>query len=111
MTVDAPKKRWTGDRLDGLETKVDDGFAQVGKRFEKVDARFEKVEGKIESAVKELRGEMNERFDKVDAKLVTLDAKFDKKFDRLTYYIWGLGAGIITTLIASLAALIGPHVL
>ena len=75
MTVDAPKRICSGDRLDGLEKKVDDGFAQV-------DKRFEKVEGKID----------------------TLDAKFDKKFDRLTYCI-------ITTLIASLAALIGPHVL
>jgi hypothetical protein len=69
------------------------------------------LRGEIADLGRELRREMGERFDKVDSKFATLDAKFDKKFDRLTYYIWGLGAGIITTLIASLAALIGPNVL
>jgi tetrahydromethanopterin S-methyltransferase subunit G len=96
MDVVAPKKRWTGDRLDGLEKKVDEGFAQVGKRFEKVDEQFEEVD---------------KRFDLVDAKFDTLEAKFDKKFDRLTYCILGSAAGIITTLIGIFAALIGPNVL
>ncbi len=48
MTVDAPKKIWTGDRLDGLEQKVDKGFAQVDKQFEKVDARFSHLDKKID---------------------------------------------------------------
>ena len=48
MTVDAPKKRWTGDRLDGLERKVDDGFAQIDKQFEKVEARFSHLDKKID---------------------------------------------------------------
>ena len=49
MTVVAPKqKRWTGERLDGLEQKVDDGFAQVDARFEKVDERFDRLDRKID---------------------------------------------------------------
>jgi tetrahydromethanopterin S-methyltransferase subunit G len=129
MAVDAPKRIWSGDRLDGLEEKVDDGFAQVDKRFEKVDeqfkevdkrfdkvdAGFEKVEGKIESSVKELRGEMgelgkglregmNERFDKVDTKFNTLEAKFDKKFD------WLIGI-LLVSVLGILGALIGPNAL
>jgi hypothetical protein len=91
------ERKWTDDRIDDLDGKVDSSL-------EKVDKRFDKVEEKIEGGIKELRGEMNARFD-------TLDAKFDKKFDRLTYYIWGLGAGVITTLIASLAAVLGPAAL
>jgi tetrahydromethanopterin S-methyltransferase subunit G len=85
MTVAPSKKIWTGDRLDGLEKKVDDGFAQVDERFKQVDKRFEMVEGKIEG----------------------LDSKFDTKFDRLnerfTYLTWGLfsvAVVIIATLIA-----------
>jgi predicted nucleic acid-binding Zn-ribbon protein len=96
------------EKVDERFDKVDARFEKVDERFEKVDKRFEKVEGKIESGIKELRGETSARFDKVDSKIDALDSKFDKKFDRLTYYVWGLGAGIITTLIASLAALIGP---
>jgi tetrahydromethanopterin S-methyltransferase subunit G len=49
MNVVAPKqKRWTGSRLDDLETKVGDGFAQVDKQFEKVDARFDRLDRKID---------------------------------------------------------------
>jgi tetrahydromethanopterin S-methyltransferase subunit G len=49
MNVIVPKqKRWTGERLDGLEQKVDDGFAQVDKRFEKVDGRFDRLDRKID---------------------------------------------------------------
>jgi tetrahydromethanopterin S-methyltransferase subunit G len=72
MNVAAPKRIWTGDRLDGLEKKVDKGFAQVDEQFEKVDARFEKVEGKIESAVKELREEMNAGFGRIGGDLMAL---------------------------------------
>jgi tetrahydromethanopterin S-methyltransferase subunit G len=85
MTVAAPKKVWTGDRLDGLEKKVDDGFAQVDERFEKVDKRFDKVEGKIES----------------------LDSKFDTKFDGLNKTLLGAAVSIVVTLIACCAALVG----
>lgn len=66
-----PRERWTDDRLDGLEQKVDNGFArgdsdirelksEMNERFDKVDARFEKVEGKIETGMNELRGEIKE---------------------------------------------------
>jgi hypothetical protein len=118
MNVDAPRKRWTGDRLDGLDEKVGDGFAQVDKgfeevaerfekvdarfekvdaRFEKVDARFEKVEAKIDGGIKELR-------DKVDSRFDTLDAKFDKKFD------WLMGI-LLVSVLGILGAVIGPNVL
>jgi tetrahydromethanopterin S-methyltransferase subunit G len=71
MTVDAPKKRWTGDRLDGLEQKVDDGFAQVDARFEKVDKQFEKVEARF--------------------------SHLDKKIDRLTYCLLVAAIGYVAT--------------
>jgi len=85
MNVTAPRKIWTGDRLDGLEKKVDDGFAQIDERFEKVDERFEKLEGKVDA-----------RFDKVDE-------RFDRLNERITYLTGGLFSAavvIIATLIA-----------
>ena len=80
-----PREKWTGDRLDGLEKKVDDGFAQVDEQFKQVDKRFEKVEGKIEG----------------------LDAKFDAKFDGLHKTLLGSAVSVIVTLIACCAALAG----
>jgi tetrahydromethanopterin S-methyltransferase subunit G len=89
MNVDAPRKRWTGDRLDGLDEKVGDGFAQVAKQFEKVDERFEKVEGKIESAVKELRADM--------------DARFERLNERFTHLTWGLFSAAVVIIAAFIA--------
>ncbi len=115
MAVDAPKKIWTGERLDGLEQKVDKGFAQVDKQFEKVDARFEKVEGKIERGINGLRGEMGElgkglreemgeRFDKVDERFDEARGEMNevsrylgKKTDRLTYLLLAAALGYIAT--------------
>jgi len=71
MTVAPPKRIWTGDRLDGLEKKVDDGFAQV-------DARFEKLEGKIEA-----------RFDSLD-----------ERFNHLIWGLFSAAVVIIAPLIA-----------
>jgi len=111
VNVAAPKKRWTGDRLEGLEKKVDDGFAHVDKQFEKVDQRFETVEGKIESSVKELRGEMNARFEKVESAVKALDSKFDTKFDGLNRTLLGAAVSVIVTLIVCCATLVGVAVL
>jgi len=49
MAVMTPREKWTDERLDDLNKKVDKGF--------------DRVDGEI----KDLRREMNERFDKVDA--------------------------------------------
>ena len=51
-----PREKWSDDRLDDLNKKVDDGFADT-----KVEMRegFARVDGDI----KELRREMNARFD------------------------------------------------
>ncbi len=51
MVVMTPREKWTDERLDGLEKKVDDGF--------------ERVDGDI----KDLRQEMNARFDKLEDRL------------------------------------------
>lgn len=63
-----PRENCPDDRLDDLNTKVDDGFAQVDERFDKA------------------RGEMNERFDHLD-----------KKIDRLTYLLLAAAIGYIAT--------------
>lgn len=41
------RERWTDERLDDLNMKVDRGFARVDERFDKVDQRFERLEERM----------------------------------------------------------------
>ena len=52
-----------GQRLDRLERKVDDGFAQVDANFERVDANFRQIDA---------------NFKQVDANFLTVGAEFSK---------------------------------
>ena len=54
-----PKEKWTDERLDDLNKKVDDGFADTKAEMR---AGFARVDGEI----KELRREMNARFDSLN---------------------------------------------
>ncbi|HXQ89759.1 MAG TPA: hypothetical protein VN733_08980 [Solirubrobacterales bacterium] len=58
MAVMLPRDRWTDDRLDQFEKRVDERFdrferevalrsKQVNERFEQVDKRFDRIEGDI----------------------------------------------------------------
>jgi hypothetical protein len=81
--MEAMRERWTDDRLDDLNGKVDalrvemrtefaavrgeirEGFDRIDKRFDKVDERFEKVD---------------ERFERSE---VRSDERFEAMMDRL----------------------------
>lgn len=42
MTVmPMPREKWTDERLDDLNKKVDDGFAEMREGFARVDARLD----------------------------------------------------------------------
>jgi hypothetical protein len=68
MAVMLPREKWTDDRLDGLNQKVDHGFRKVDERFDKA------------------RDEMDARF-----------SHLDKKIDRLTYCLLVAAIGYIAT--------------
>ena len=61
-----PREKWTDERLDDLNKKVDDGFADT-----KAEVRegFARVDGEI----KELRQELNARFSSIDARFDALN--------------------------------------
>jgi hypothetical protein len=66
-------------KLDGLSTKVDEGFEQV-------DKRFERVEGEL----REQRKEMKAGFDRLD-----------DRFVRMQWYLMGAAITLIVTLIGA----------
>jgi archaellum component FlaC len=85
----SPREKWTDERIDDLNEKVDRGFAdlkaemkegfeRVDKRFEQVDMRFERIEDRLD--------------------------KLTDRFESLNRTLWG-GAFVIA------AALIGSNAL
>jgi tetrahydromethanopterin S-methyltransferase subunit G len=74
MSVTVPRERWTDERLDDLNKKVDDGFAKVDRRFDRLETRMEM----------QFSG-LNQRFDRIQVALI------------------GSAAGIIAALIGLIA--------
>jgi uncharacterized coiled-coil DUF342 family protein len=74
MAVMMPREKWTDERLDDLNKKVDDGFTRV------------------DGEIRELRKEMNTRFDKLKE---SMDARFDALNRNLIGGLFVLVAAVI----------------
>ena len=61
-----PREKWTDDRLDDLNEKVDEGFARL-------HADIQAVRGELNHQVTGLRSEMNARFEAVNARFDALN--------------------------------------
>ena len=61
MVVMTPGEKWTDERLDDLNKKVDDGFARV-------QSDIEGVRRELNHQATGLRTEMNSRFDALNAR-------------------------------------------
>ncbi|HEX6602800.1 MAG TPA: hypothetical protein VF030_09185 [Solirubrobacterales bacterium] len=86
MAVMMPREKWTDERLDDLNKKVDDGFAR------------------LDGDIKDLRREMNARFDAVDA-------RFDARFDAVNARFDALNRNLLAGFFVVVAAIIGSNVL
>jgi hypothetical protein len=63
MAVMMPREKWTDERLDDLNKKVDDGFAR------------------LDTEIRELRRDMTEGFRAVDARFDAINASVNARFD------------------------------
>jgi hypothetical protein len=66
MAVMIPREKWTDERLDDLNKKVDDGFADTKAEMRAGFAR-------VDANIRELRSEMNARFTAIDARFESLN--------------------------------------
>ena len=80
MAVMMPREKWTDERLDDLNKKVDSGFARVESEIKRLDGNLG-----------ELRREINARFE-------SMDLRFDS-----------LNQSLRTTMVAVIVALIGSN--
>jgi tetrahydromethanopterin S-methyltransferase subunit G len=92
MAVMMPREKWTDERLDDLNKKVDDGFADTKAEMR---AGFARVDGEI----KELQREMNTQFNKVDARFDSINERFE-----------ALNRTLIGGLFVVVAAIVGSNV-
>jgi tetrahydromethanopterin S-methyltransferase subunit G len=113
MTMTMPEEKWTDERLDDLNKKIDDGSVrgdtglrelkgEMNHRFDKVDARFDKVEGemnerfdKVDRRFDKVEGEMNERFDKVDRRFDKVEGKMESGMTELRGEIKGVNGQLL----------------
>ena len=75
--MERPMTEWNDDRLDELNERVKDGFAEVDKRFEQVASREELSEVKVQ---------LN---------------RLNDRFDRLLFILIGACVGLIGTLLVA----------
>ncbi len=106
MAVMVPREKWSDERLDGLDRKVDDGFArgegeirelrqEMNHRFDRVDERFRGVDI---------------RFDAVDKQLETIDSRLnsmDQRFNSIDVGIEALNQRLFMAAVAVIVAMIG----
>ncbi|HWT89533.1 MAG TPA: hypothetical protein VN179_00325 [Solirubrobacterales bacterium] len=94
-----PREKWTDERLDDLNKKVDQGFADLktetregfarmeanlDRRFDEIDRRFEEVD---------------RRFEDVDGRL----GRLEDGFFALNRTLWGGGFVLVAAIIGSSA--------
>jgi flagellar capping protein FliD len=106
------RDRWSDERLDDLNQRVEDGFNRVdadirglrgemNDRFNRVDARFDAMQNRVD-----------DRFDRVDARFDRIDDRFDLMQDRLESMqrlMIQFGGGMIAALCAALIGLIATQ--
>lgn len=105
MAVMTPRERWTDERLDDLDRKVERGFADVKAEMK---AGFERMEAKMDerfNRVDERFAQVDERFAQVDRRFEKVDARFERMEDRfhtLDLAFIGGAAVVIATLLGGI---------
>jgi hypothetical protein len=90
LKMESKMDSWSDDRLDELNGRVKDGFADVGKQFEQVGKQFEQVDKRFEQVA--TRDEMAE----VRADMRSLNERFDRLYyTLLVTVIIGLGSQFV----------------
>ncbi len=91
---------------------------QVAKMNEGVKIDIEKVNNKLDnytthdtcserriSDVREIK-RVDDRIDNIDDDITSTKESFDKKWDTLTFWVWGLLAGVVVELIGLLSTIL-----
>jgi len=84
MAVMMPREKWTDERLDDLNKKVDDGFAdtkaEMRQGFTRVEGEIKRLDGEVkrlDGDIKRLDGNLGELRREINARFEAMDLRFD----------------------------------
>jgi ribonuclease HI len=97
LTMETPMTEWNDDRLDEMNGRMKEGFAEIDKRFAEVDKRFEKVDERFVRLEVEMRAGFAHADQRLNAALDLITARID----RLYYAIIVAAVGVIGTLLVN----------
>jgi hypothetical protein len=117
MEMERPMTEWNDDRLDELNGRVKDGFAQVDGRFIRLEGEMKEGFEKVDQRFIRLEGEMKEGFAKVDKRFEKVASceevvelrkdmnaglnRISDRIDRLYHVVIVAVVGVIGTLFAN----------
>jgi len=88
------REKWTDERLDDLNAKVDRGF-------DRLDTDMRGLRGEMQA----LRAEMNARFDEMNARFDEMSSRIDRRLDAMNRNMfWFVGALAIAIVASNLAS-------
>lgn len=106
--MERPMTEWNDDRLDELNERVKEGFADVDKRFAKVDERFVRVESemkegfaKVDERFLRLEGEVKQGFAYANKRMEAGFERINDRLDRFVYLFVAAAVGLVGTGIAN----------
>ena len=73
MVVMTPREKWTDERLDDLNKKVDHGFEKTERAIAETKAEMREGFARVDADIRELRREisgLNARFDALNGRLL-----------------------------------------
>jgi tetrahydromethanopterin S-methyltransferase subunit G len=104
VAVTMPREKWTDERLDDLNKKVDDGFAQVHADIRGTNARIDKlnesVNGRLDAINESVNGRLDAMNESVNARFDAINARFDS-----------LNRNLLAGTVVIIAAMIGSNAL
>jgi hypothetical protein len=72
MVVMTPREKWTDERLDDLNKKVDQGFSDMKDVIADTKAEMRTGFARVDAEIRELRSEMNARFEAANRNLIAV---------------------------------------
>ena len=96
-TMMQPREKWTDERLDDLNGKIDKGFAET--KAEIADTKTEMRGGfaRVDAEIRELRNEMNTRFNSIDGRFDAVNRNMLAGFFVVVAAIIGSNAALIAS--------------
>ena len=99
--MERPMTEWNDDRLDEMNGRVKDGFAEVDERFIRLEGEMKDGFAKVDKRFVRLEGEMKQGFAYADKRMEAGFERINDRIDRMYHVLIVTAAGVIGTLLAN----------